>query len=81
MPMLTIKDPEIYAGVRELARRKGTTMTQVVREMTERELGESQKPTYAEKLAALHRIQDAFAASGIVPLTDDEIYDEDGLPK
>lgn len=81
MPMLTIKDPEVYEDVRELANRKGTTMTQVVRDLAKRELEATRKPTYEEKLQALLEIQEKVAQEGITFLTDDDLYDENGLPK
>lgn len=81
MPMLTIKDPQVYENVRELANRKGLTMTAVVRELTQRELETTRRPTYEEKLQAIQEIQARVEEEGITFLTDDDLYDEDGLPK
>lgn len=81
MPMLTIKDPQVYENVRELANRKGMTMTAVVRELARRELEATRRPTYEEKLQAIREIQAQVEAEGITFLTDDDLYDEDGLPK
>ena len=81
MPMLTIKDPQVYENVRELANRKGLTMTAVVRELTQRELENTRRPTYEEKLQAIREIQARVEEEGITFLTDDDLYDEDGLPK
>lgn len=81
MPMLTIKDPQVYENVRELANRKGMTMTAVVRELAQRELEATRRPTYEEKLQAIREIQAQVEAEGITFLTDDDLYDEDGLPK
>lgn len=81
MPMLTIKDPQVYENVRELANRKGMTMTAVVRELTQRELETTRRPTYEEKLQAIREIQAQVEEEGITFLTDDDLYDENGLPK
>lgn len=81
MPMLTIKDPQVYENVRELAKRKGMTMTAVVRELAQRELETTHRPTYEEKLQAIREIQAKVEEEGITFLTDDDLYDEDGLPK
>ena len=81
MPMLTIKDPQVYENVRELAKRKGMTMTAVVRELAQRVLETTRRPTYEEKLQAIREIQAQVEEEGITFLTDDDLYDEDGLPK
>ena len=81
MPMLTIKDPQVYENVRELAKRKGLTTTAVARELAQRELETTRRPTYEEKLQAIREIQAQVEAEGITFLTDDDLYDEDGLPK
>ncbi|WP_299294794.1 type II toxin-antitoxin system VapB family antitoxin [uncultured Mobiluncus sp.] len=81
MPMLTIKDPQVYENVRELANRKGMTMTAVVRELAQREIETTRRPTYEEKLQAIREIQAQVEEEGITFLTDDDLYDEDGLPK
>lgn len=81
MPMLTIKDPQVYENVRELANRKGMTMTAVVRELAQRELETTRRPTYEEKLQAIHDLQEWAAFASGTWLTDDDLYDENGLPK
>lgn len=81
MPMLTIKDPQVYENVRELANRKGLTMTAVVRELTQRELETTRRPTYEEKLQAIQDLQEWAASASSTWLTDDDLYDENGLPK
>lgn len=81
MPMLTIKDPQVYENVRELANRKGMTMTAVVRELAQRELETTRRPTYEEKLQAIHDLQEWAASTSGTWLTDDDLYDENGLPK
>ena len=81
MTWLTIKDPKIYDDVAELARRKGTSMTEVVRDLAARELETTRRPSYEEMLAYIHEIQDRVERENITFLTDDDLYDEDGLPK
>ena len=81
MPMLTIKDPQVYENVRELAKRKGMTMTAVVRELAQRELETTRRPTYEEKLQAIHDLQEWAASASGTWLTDNDLYDENGLPK
>jgi antitoxin VapB len=80
VPTLNIKDPEVYRLAAELARRRGTTMTGAVREALEEAIATSRKSRegMAERLLEIGR---RAAAKGGPFLTDDDLYDECGLPK
>lgn len=96
-PQLNIKDAETTRLVRELAELTGETQTEAVRnalrERLEREKAEreahaartaEQKRRQLEKtLAEIRKIQDEVRRLGLVEnmLTDDDLYDENGLPK
>jgi hypothetical protein len=83
---IQIRKAELVRGIRELAQLKGTTITEAVETAVNTELERSRKAKdvdLAERRAAvdeiLHRI---WALPNIGPmLTDDDLYDEDGLPK
>jgi len=80
MPTMNIKDPEVHRMAHELARRRGTSATGAVRdalcEALERE--KSSRAGMADRLMEIGRRaslnKDDF-------LTDDDLYDERGLPK
>lgn len=79
---MNLKDPEVYRLARELAERRGTSMTAAVRaalaEAVDREPVRTRpKPTMEELWAIVDRIR---AASDEPFLTDDDLYDEWGLP-
>lgn len=80
VPTLNIKDPEVYRLAAELARRRGTTMTGAVREALEEAIGASRRSRegMSERLLEIGR---RAAAKGGPYLTDDDLYDERGLPK
>jgi antitoxin VapB len=84
VPTLNIKDPEVYRLAAELARRRGTSMTGAVREALNEAIERSAKSRegMAERLLEIGRQTRAeMDALGITPLTDDDLYDERGLPK
>jgi antitoxin VapB len=84
MPTLNIKDPEVYELARELADRTHTSMTGAVRvalrEAIER-APKRKRATIEELTALADRIKAEMDAAGETFLTDDDIYDEWGLPK
>lgn len=96
-PQLNIKDAETTRLVRELAKMTGETQTEVVRkalrERLERETAErafidartaAQKRREFEKVwAKIKKIQEDVRRRGLAEnmLTDDDLYDENGLPK
>jgi antitoxin VapB len=84
VPTLNIKDPEVYRLAAELARRRGTSMTGAVRDALREAIEASQasREGMAERLLEIgRRARAEMDALGITPLTDDDLYDERGLPK
>jgi hypothetical protein len=96
-PQLNIKDAEATRLVRELTELTGETQTEAVRkalrERLERERadreshaarGEERQGRDAERaLAEIRDIQEQIRRDGLIEnmLTDDDLYDERGLPK
>ena len=81
---MNIKDPQVRELARQLAARRGTSLTDAVRqaltEALERE--QASREGMAERLLEIGRRARAEAdAAGIVFLTDDDLYDERGLPR
>ena len=84
VPTLNIKDPEVYSLAKELAERTHTSMTGAVRTALQEaiERAPKRKRATVEELTALaDRIKAEMDAAGETFLTDDDIYDEWGLPK
>ncbi len=96
-PQLNIKDAETTRLVRELAELTGETQTEVVRkalrqrlqrEKAEREAvdartAEEKRREFERVLAKIQKIQENVRRRGLAQnaLTDDDLYDENGLPK
>ncbi len=80
VPTLNIKDPEVYRLAAELARRRGTSMTGAVRGALTEALAESgsSREGIADRLMEIAR---RSAAKEPPFLTDDDLYDERGLPR
>jgi antitoxin VapB len=77
---LNIKDPEVYRLASELARRRHTSMTAAVRQALQETL--ERVPPGREGIAErLNEIARRSAARPEPFLTDDDLYDEWGLPK
>ncbi|MDK2748319.1 MAG: type II toxin-antitoxin system VapB family antitoxin [Brevundimonas sp.] len=81
-----IRKPEVAERLRTLARREGRSITDLVDEMAREREERTDKARQAEidqKIAAVNEIVREFNALPILGplLTDDDIYDEDGLPK
>jgi antitoxin VapB len=78
---MNIKDPEVRELAAELARRRGTSMTDAVRqallEAVERE--RKDRDDYVERMTELAR--QTKDASKYPILTDDDLYDHMGLPR
>jgi len=77
---LNIKDPEVYELARELARRRGTSMTGAVRAALVETL-ERTRLTPEEKIRRMEEIAKRSQAIDEPFLTDDDLYDEWGLPR
>ena len=96
-PQLNIKDAEATRLVRELTELTGETQTEAVRkalrerlqrERAEREshaarTAEEKRRDVEKALAKIRIIQEEVQRLGLVEnmLTDDDLYDENGLPK
>lgn len=78
---MNIKDPEVRELAAELARRRGTSMTEAVRralfEAVQRE--RNARDDYVERMIRLAR--ETRDASVHPILTDDDLYDHMGLPR
>ena len=96
-PQLNIKDAEATRLVRELVELTGETQTEAVRkalherlerEKAEREAraarsAEEKRREFEQVWAKIRKIQEDVRRRGLVEnmLTDDDLYDERGLPK
>ena len=81
-----IRKPEVAARLRELARLEGKSITDLVDEMVrerDERLVARRQADIAERRRAVKEIVAHFNSLPIVGplLTDDDFYDEDGLPK
>lgn len=84
VPTMNIKDPAVHAAAAELARRRGVSLTEAVRQAIDEALaGERAKQEgLVERLLEIGRRARAKSdAEGYVWPTDDDLYDEDGLPR
>jgi antitoxin VapB len=80
VPTLNIKDPEVYRLAADLAARRGTSMTGAVRQALEETLARSraERAGVSGRLLAIGR---RSAARDAPFLTEDDLYDDRGLPK
>ena len=81
-----IRKPEVAERLRELARLEGKSITDLVEDMVrerDERLVARREAEIEAKLAAVEEIVAHFNSLPIVGplLTDDDFYDEDGLPK
>ena len=86
---LSIKNDEVEAMIRQLAARRGVSLTEAVRQALSAELARdeaaqaAQAAEMAARVAEIQAIVDRYAAlPRLNDLTDDELlgYDENGLP-
>lgn len=83
---LNIKNDNAHRMAKELARLRGTSMTEAVIEALERQLEEERQRTVEERGSLESQLRPFIAKMKALPVLDsrpgDEIlYDEDGLPK
>lgn len=81
---MNIKDPEVRRLALELAQKRGVTMTEAVRQAVDEALRHDRQndDDYVVRGMRLARaIRDDMDARGVVALTDDDLYDEKGLPR
>ena len=81
-----IRKPEVAERLRELARLEGKSITDLVEDMVrerDERLVARREAEIEAKLAAVEEIVAHFNSLPIIGplLTDDDIYDEEGLPK
>lgn len=83
MPTLNIKDPEVHRMAHELATRRNTTATGAVRQALREALSrdDEQRASRTGMAERLLAIAEEARSLGLEPLTDDDLYDERGLPK
>lgn len=77
---MNIKDPAVRAAAVELARRRGVSMTEAVRQALDAALA-TELGKKADLFAEVAEIQRRAALVEEPYLTDDDMYDDDGLPK
>lgn len=81
MATMNIKDPAIHDAAQRLARARGVSMTEAVRQAIDEALAGDQQRVedYVERGLRLAR---AVREASTEPfLTDEDMYDERGLPK
>lgn len=82
---MNIKDPAIHAAAQRLARARGVSMTEAVRQAIDEALARSEArrdDAWVERLLELGRETRAeMDRLGLVPLTDRDLYDERGVPR
>lgn len=80
MATMNIKDPEVHAAASELAERRGISLTEAVRQAVAEALA-SDRQKRADFFETVKDIQRRAALSDEPYLTDDDLYDERGLPR
>ena len=80
MATMNIKDPRVRELAMELARLRGTSATAAVREALEDALA-NERRSRADFRSALAGIQARVAACPDPILADEDLYDENGLPR
>jgi len=83
---ILIENPEVVRDIQRLAAQTGKPAAEAVAEAVRAKLGKPSAPTAAEIEERRRHIADALASWDALPhkgkpLTDDELYDEDGLPR
>jgi hypothetical protein len=83
---IQIRNPDVVRAIRRLAEETGRPITEAVGAAVQAELRRLEAIDEAEvqrRLQAVRDIVDRFNALPVVgpPLTDEDLYDEDGLPK
>jgi len=86
MGTLNIKDPEVRALAKELARRRGETMTEAVKHALREQLG-SERGAGSETRRVVARVLERARRTAALPVLDprtaEEIlgYEEHGVPR
>lgn len=77
---MNIKDPKVHELAHELAALRGSSATAAVRAALEESLA-AERRRRGDLRAAVARLQARAASTQAQWLTDDELYDERGLPR
>ena len=77
---MNIKDPGIHRAAQELARRRGVSMTEAVRQAVEEALA-SDRRKRTDFFVEVKEIQRRAALSDEPYLTENDLYDQRGLPR
>lgn len=78
---MNIKDPTVHADAQRLAARRGVSLTEAVRQAVDEALRRDRATDegyVARAMAAAREIREAANGSF---LTDQDLYDDDGLPR
>jgi len=83
---IQIRNPEVTRAIRALAERKGQPITEVVAEAVNAELGRLERQDEDDIARRIARAEEIVARFNALPkagppLTDEDLYDEDGFPK
>jgi hypothetical protein len=83
---IQIRKPSVVRAIRDLAERTGQPITEAVGAAVDAALAKESvrdEAEYERRLAAIQEISRSFRELPIVGpiLTDDDLYDEEGLPK
>ncbi|MCX6594540.1 MAG: type II toxin-antitoxin system VapB family antitoxin [Acidobacteria bacterium] len=83
---IQIRRPDVAAAARELAALRGVSITDAISQALQAQLVSQKAAQQSEKAARLARADEALKRFRQLPrigplLTDDDFYDEDGLPK
>ena len=80
MTPLIIDDLRVRAMVDHLAKQRGVTATEVVRDAVEQQLTKDEQRRL-DRLVAIEELQARAAKTKHLWLTDEDMYDENGLPQ
>ena len=80
MTPLIIDDLRVRAMVDHLAKQRGVTAPEVVRDAVEQQLTKDEQRRL-DRLAAIEELQARAAKTKHLWLTDEDMYDENGLPQ
>ena len=78
---MNIKDPEVHRMAKELAARRHTSATGAVREALAEALARETPDEREARFQRILAISERSAARSAPFLTDDDLYDEMGLPR
>jgi len=78
---MNIKDPAIHAAAQRLARARGVSMTEAVRQALEEALRRDRQQDEDYVARGLRLAREVREASEEPFLTDEDLYDERGLPR